>query len=88
MLWLECTVKSQKILISCLYQPPRNKAMFLNKFDQIMSKVNEKRTKFIILGDLNIDLIGEANSAIIQFNLLLKKHQTSMQHNQTANANN
>ena len=40
-----------------------------------MSKVNEKRTNFIILGDLNIDLIGEANSAIIQFNLLLKKHQ-------------
>ena len=75
MLWLECTVKSQKILISCLYQPPRNKATFLNKFDQIMSKVNEKRTNFIILGDLNIDLIGEANSAIIQFNLLLKKHQ-------------
>ena len=40
-----------------------------------MPKVNEKRTNFIILGDLNIDLIGEANSAIIQFNLLLKKHQ-------------
>ena len=37
MLWIECTVKSQKILVSCLYQPPRDKATFLDKFDQIIS---------------------------------------------------
>ena len=75
MLWLECTVKSQKILVSCLYQPPRDKATFLDKFDQIISLINEKRTNFIILGDFDIDLIGDANSAVLRFNLLLKKHQ-------------
>ena len=75
MVWLECTVRSQKILISCLYKPPRNKATFLDKFDQIIGNINEKRTNFVILGDFNIDLLGEPNNDIIQFNLLLKKHQ-------------
>lgn len=74
MLWIECTVKSQKILVSCLYQPPRNKKTFLAKFDQIMDVVNQKRTNFAILGDFNIDLISDNNS-VYQFNILLKKHR-------------
>ena len=77
MIWLECNVKSQRLLISCLYQPPRNKRTFLRKFETVIDHIHQKRTNFIIVGDFNIDLICEKGSnyqAKNSFNALLSKY--------------
>lgn len=62
MIWLECTIQSQKLLISCVYQPPRDLTNFLPRFDNIVNQVTVKRTNVIIVGDFNIDLTKENTS--------------------------
>ena len=77
MIWLECNVKSQKFLVSCVYQPPQEHRTFLEKFENIIREVTSKRRNVIILGDLNIDMLEENQaSAPIrnQFNNLLNTH--------------
>ena len=58
---LECIVKSQKLIVSCIYQPPRNLNEFLHEFERII-KDSSKRTNVVFLGDFNIDL-EEKNSS-------------------------
>jgi len=73
---MECIVKSQRLLIACLYQPPRDLHKFLQKFESLCT-VCSKRTNVIIIGDLNIDLIEDnASSYHIRkkFVSLLQKH--------------
>ena len=78
MVWLECNVKSQRFLISCVYQPPRDHGTFFTKFEPIISSMTSKgRHNVIILGDLNIDMLEENQSSASirnRFNKILKAY--------------
>ena len=52
--WAEIILKSQKILVACIYRPPKQKD-FLKHFVPILEKFS-KRSNIVLLGDLNIDL--------------------------------
>ena len=63
MIWLECNVRSQKLLVSCVYQPPRDHRVFMTKFENIVNEITSKRQNVVILGDLNIDMLEENQSS-------------------------
>ena len=52
--WAEVILKSQKILVACIYRPPDDKK-FLDKLIPILEKYSH-RSNIMLLGDLNIDL--------------------------------
>lgn len=52
--WAEIIIKSQTILVGCIYRPPDDKK-FLNNLTPILEKYSH-RSNIILLGDLNIDL--------------------------------
>ena len=56
-IWAEVTVRSQKLLIACVYRHPKQKN-FLKYFSPILEKF-ATRTNIILLGDFNIDLKKE-----------------------------
>ena len=73
---LECSFKSQKLLASCIYQPPRDLNKFLSKFETVLTNLPIKRCNMLILGDFNIDMSSENSSTgniCTKFKDLLKR---------------
>ena len=55
-IWIDVTIKSQKLLLGCVYRPPDDYS-FYNKFYTLLEHSLRNRKNVVILGDLNSDLI-------------------------------
>lgn len=53
-LWIELIVKSQKLLVGCIYRPPHDKKFF-QQFQTALENIGH-RANILILGDFNVDL--------------------------------
>ena len=53
-LWLELIVKSEKLLVGCIYRPPNDKKFF-QQFRMVLENIGH-RANILILGDFNVDL--------------------------------
>jgi len=81
-IWAELIIRSQKLLVACVYRPPKQKS-FLQHFEPILDRFFH-RTNVILLGDFNIDLDDRNETAqkfdfvriLSRFNLknLIKNH--------------
>ena len=60
--WVDITVNSQKVLIGCLYRSPGANISFYDKLKTLIEPIWIKRNKFMLLGDINIDLISKRNN--------------------------
>ena len=58
-LWLEIIIKSQRLLVGCVYRPPNDKR-FLQQFQKMLENITQ-RANVLILGDFNIDLSKVSN---------------------------
>lgn len=56
-IWTEILLKSQKIIIGCVYRPPNDKH-FVKRFRVIAEKFIH-RSNLLFLGDFNIDMLAE-----------------------------
>lgn len=56
-IWMELIVKSQKLLIGCVYRPPKEKT-FVSNFRKIAESFCH-RSNILLLGDFNIDMSAE-----------------------------
>ena len=59
-IWMEAVMMSQKIVIACIYRPPKDKA-FISNFRKIAEKFCH-RSNVLLLGDFNIDLSADQES--------------------------
>ena len=57
-IWIDVTMKSQKLLLGCVYRPPDDYT-FYNKFYSLLEDSVRNRKNVVILGDLNSDLIAK-----------------------------
>ena len=57
---MEAVMMSQKIVIACIYRPPKDKA-FISNFRKIAEKFCH-RSNVLLLGDFNIDLSADQES--------------------------
>lgn len=57
-IWIDVTIKSQKLLLGCVYRPPDDYS-FYNKFYSLLEHSVRNRKNVVILGDLNSDLIAK-----------------------------
>ena len=57
-IWIDVTMKSQKLLLGCVYRPPDDYS-FYNKFYSLLEHSLRNRKNVVILGDLNSDLIAK-----------------------------
>lgn len=55
-IWIDLTIRSQKVLIGCFYRAPDDYG-FYNKFYNSMEGIVKKRKNVVILGDFNSDLL-------------------------------
>ena len=51
--WVETTVKSQKLLIGCLYRPPGTNVSFYDKLKTLIEPIWIKRKQLYASGDFN-----------------------------------
>lgn len=54
-IWLEINIRSEKLLVGCIYRPPNDKH-FLKNFESITNRISHRKN-ILILGDLNIDFL-------------------------------
>ena len=55
--WIEIQCPRKKsILIGVIYTSGRKREKFVERFNQIMEKINDEKKEVIIMGDMNIDL--------------------------------
>ena len=76
--WIDISVKSQRLLIGCIYRPPNDKK-FLSCFSSILDNICQKRKNILLMGDFNLDLTANRtsnsnNSLIYDFRRLLYTH--------------
>ena len=57
-IWIDVTIKSQKLLLGCVYRPPDD-YNFYNKFYSLLEYSVRNRKNVVILGDLNSDRIAK-----------------------------
>ena len=58
-LFLEITVPHGKnIIVGCVYRPPnQNKALFLDKLNDVLSYISKNNKQCYVMGDFNLDLL-------------------------------
>ena len=76
--WLELNIRSQTVLIGCVYNPPGNNKIFIESFDKLLQQRSLQRKNLVILGDINIDLLSDYNSKKLLLNLLLRSNMQNV----------
>ena len=71
--WIDITIKSQHLLIGCIYRPPDFKS-FLTVFEKSLTEICIKRKNILLLGDFNYNINDTKSSNIISFKELLFTH--------------
>ena len=55
--WIELSLKSNKVIVGCLYRPPNSDLSYFNSMLDIFEKVTSEDKDVVLLGDLNYDYI-------------------------------
>ena len=59
MLWIELSLRKQKITIGCLYQPPNSSVQLWSDLEDALEGL--EGSEIILLGDLNVDVLNKSD---------------------------
>ena len=54
--------KRKPLTVVCIYRPPSSKVEWFNTFEILLQNIENEEKEFLVLGDLNCDLLPEIKS--------------------------
>jgi len=64
---MEITVPHGKNIVGCVYRPPnQNTALFLDKFNDVLSYITKNNKQCYIMGEFNLDLLQYNHHTLTQ----------------------
>ena len=90
--WLELKVKSQRLLVGCIYRPPDSEG-FYDKFLPILERISANRKNVIITGDFNSNMLDNSGNGqkfkdvlqLVNFKNVIKNPTRVTEHSSTIN---
>ena len=88
--WLELKVKSQRLLVGCIYRPPDSEG-FYDKFLPILERISANRKNVIITGDFNSNMLDNSGNGkkfkdvlqLVNFKNVIKNPTRVTEHSST-----
>lgn len=81
-IWLEICEPTCNFFLCCIYRPPNSDKSFWDKFSWSLDKVSDISSKFLILGDLNVDFLENSRLYLIR-DIMMNYNLTNTIHEAT-----